>query len=333
MVSGREAGLHRGLIADELRGRDAGELEVLLRLVRAARRDVRIGTGVRIHVLLVVGVGLVDVRAGSDVEDDVDLVVRAGRGVVAVEGDGAELLEGVLGEEHHLGAVGLLQHVRPGGHLLAADVDLRPARELDVAAERDDLRRAAGDLLPVVEVLDELHRGDEHALPVGVDEGHAGVVDDVVLHLVADVGRRVGGVLRRPGEVHDARLALELGVALGGERHIVSLGEVCGVALAHEVELVGGDRAHVRGRLLHGDEHRLALDEDRRRDGLAGIVTLRAHHLVGDEAELAVVVALVGETGDVLGRANLVHEVVAGVGVLEALREEREKVQHRNLRV
>lgn len=165
----------------------------------------------------------------------------------------------------------------------------------------------------------------KRALALGVDERHL-ADDDHVLELLSDVDGRVRAVVVELGEEVGRGLAVELGIALGRELDVAVLAEVRGVALGHLVDLDVVRLADLVGvGLLHDDHGGVAQERDR--EGLGRAVAPRTVDRVGDEAEGTVLVALLGETGDVLGLPDLVEVAFAGGGVGEARLEEREQVE------
>lgn len=264
--------------------------------------------------------------SGFQVGDHDDLgPVLVRRGELAGEGLGHDLLEGVLLEDgHHLDALGILPDVGPGGFLLATDVHQRPSGELLVAADGEDLLGTEGDRGVQGQVVGQVRGGDRGELAVAVDQGHAVVADDVVVHLARHDLRRVGGVRPVLHEEVDHPPALQGRVAHGRELDVALL-QVGGVGLAEQVDLALTDGAGRGDVVLQGDQQGI-VGEDGALEGLDRAVVLGAVHLVRDDRHLAVLIAGVRKARHIGGTARLRHHRVTGEGVAHALEEQREEV-------
>lgn len=315
-------------------------------VVESPRRLLRVG--LVLEELLgrgaVHGEGLGLALVGADVARDEDHLITpvAGRGVVRIaDVHRVQLSERARVHHDHLLAV-RLRLVVGEERVLAGE--LRPAGELGVLADRDDLRGAEHDLRAVlVQVHGEL--GDRHRrdLAVHVDQDVAVLVRASEVHdVLAGVGHEVGALVR--GVVHHLSERDRL-VALGGQRDVVVVLQVHREGVADHALLVLGDVAHLGGGHLHLDEEGLvgvAVHEERRVEDLRGAVELRAVLVVEDHLQLATAVAVERDAGDVLRAVHAheglgvvvlllegfvdVHELEANHGALRALREETDLV-------
>ncbi len=261
---------------------------------------------------------------GLVADQDHVVAVHGRSGVGAVEGLGVELLEGLEVEEvDHVLALVLLD---VGPHLLlrAVDLDRGGARHLGAVADHDLLLGLVDDPLEGVAAQDVQegdggHGGQEVA---HVDQRHVAVDGgalDVLPHALHDVLAVAVEVVEE-----DADLVVQLGVAQGRELDAPG-GLVLGVdGPADLVRLLAVDLGgELRAVALADDQHgRVRQDGDVEQLDAA---RLRAVDGVEDEGDV-VAVRVDGVPGQDLGVAGLREDLVAGLGVLQALEEELEQV-------